>query len=823
MRLLHIYLMLFPISLFAQTNASLTVNELNSYPYFSYATTFEVTDSIYIALEPSLYSYSSDVDVYVTSHKTNSEWLANLSLTDVRSSGFQTQSFSNVDIQTNSLLIVTPGLLSGVNNELIGNGYDVVIDVNQNGELDQGDIIDAKDSVAGFYVVDDFSVNGVHNVQSTDNNGGQWLQQRFYYPDNISSLNELPLLVIAHGYTYTNDVFDYIGNHLASYGYIVAAIDNNTANGLENGTQQSSIDIIENIDYIFDNQSTILGGVLNGHIDMNKLALMGHSTGGEAVVRAYKRLESGETTSNFITEENIDLVISLAPVAFLDGSQSNTETANYALFAGGADLDASGFPTDYYMQTFSLFERSEGNRHAFYLHGVGHNGFVDNGLGAFADGPDLLPISDVNDLVKTYVLALLDYYIKDNYAGIDYLKYGIDHSKPLGVSDSVQMSVEYRSLLDGNVYVVDDFQSQPSVNTSSSSYSVSNTLESIGEYLMEDQDGSLEWDGSQMTNGLTRSRWSDNPRCAILTFDSNSELTYQLAGQNFSNYKSLSMRIAQMTRHPKTLSLNDDLKFTLKLTDVNGNSSSVQSSILNQKIRSPYARSAGGYLDLCLPDGNYTAVSVGGYLPSQQEYSIPGYVSSQSGVGSTPFNISTGLPCTNILVELTSSWCEGWYGGHLEIQDALGNVVGTTTLSAGCGPDYGVGWQSEFQTIHFNLKEFLHNQTNINLAELSSLSIQFGSSYGSAQGAIAIDDIMFNYFSNSQTILHITENDIEMNLFPNPTNTFINCYEKGKKKIYNLLGHIIWEGDGTQIDVSGFSNGVYILETEYGYWKFVKE
>lgn len=40
---------------------------------------------------------------------------------------------------------------------------------------------------------------------------------------------------------------------------------------------------------------------------------------------------------------------------------------------------------------------------------------------------------------------------------------------------------------------------------------------------------------------------------------------------------------------------------------------------------------------------------------------------------------------------------------------------------------------------------------------------------------------------------------------------------KKERKIYNLLGNIIWEGDGTQIDVRGFSNGVCILETKNGY------
>ena len=88
-------------------------------------------------------------------------------------------------------------------------------------------------------------------------------------------------------------------------------------------------------------------------------------------VRAYTRLVSGDYISPHITHENIVLVCSLAPVAFLTPEVTNPLGANYHQFLAAADTDVSGAPVNSYQQAFSIYERGYGNKQITYIHGAG--------------------------------------------------------------------------------------------------------------------------------------------------------------------------------------------------------------------------------------------------------------------------------------------------------------------------------------------------------------------------------------------------------------------------------------------------------------------
>ena len=120
-------------------------------------------------------------------------------------------------------------------------------------------------------------------------------RQDTYFPSNISSLGQLPLVVVSHGNGHNYQWYDHIGNHLASYGYVVMAHQNNTGPG----SHTAAITTIENTDSFFDALPVIASGALQNHVDSSKIMFIGHSRGGDGVVRAYNGLYTGQFSPNF--------------------------------------------------------------------------------------------------------------------------------------------------------------------------------------------------------------------------------------------------------------------------------------------------------------------------------------------------------------------------------------------------------------------------------------------------------------------------------------------------------------------------------------------
>ena len=798
---------------------------LDQFPHFNYLNTQNNSEDLYISIDPFKFPYLSldVVNVYVVEHKTSEQWGMQPELVDVRLSGAQSLLFNGSSLQDNSTLLIAANSLE-IEQLYIGSALDVVLDVNKNGVLDHGDIIDTNDQKPGVYVIQDISVNGFFSIVENQHNGGARMQQKFYYPANVNELDKLPLLIMAHGWTYNNDAYDFLGRHLASYGYVVAGINNNTLNGSNPATEQSSIDIINNVDYIFENQNTILSGVLNGHIDFDNIAFAGHSTGGEAVVRAYNRLLSAETTSLYIDHTNVKLVISLAPVAFLSDSNSNMHQGNYALFVGGADTDASGLPQNNYTQTFSLYERAIGNKHAFYIHGAGHEDFADSGLEIWSYGPNELDVSQGNTITKTYVLALSDYYLKNNQACFDYISKSFTEFQPQGFSEQIIITNEYKAISSADIDVIDDFQTNSDPLLSSSGAVVTTDISSLNEILMKDHDGSFNWTGSQWSNGMSRARYGDNPRCLAFQFDAPKYLTYQFEEtKDWSSVKELTFRVAQLTRHPNTLELDDNLDFTISIEDDNGVESNINFAAYNQFATSPYKRSNGGVLNLCLPAGSYQAVVHGGLYPYDQEFLIPGYVSLTIGPGTSSFYVSAPSGCSDVQVLMYNPYCYGWDFGYLEILNSSGELMGTSTLGTGCEPDHGFGWQNEFQSIHIPLGDFDNNGSSINLNAISKLSFEFGSSSGSPIGAIAIDDISVNTIDQISSYINIDELSVTSSLsqiYPNPTSDVLSVIVNGVNvydlQLFDVNGRLVYNEKSitTQkhiIRTDNLSPGIYNL------------
>ena len=158
------------------------------------------------------------------------------------------------------------------------------------------------------------------------------LQARVWFP---AGEGPFPLALIVHGNHDMEDSSDpgygYLGEHLASRGIILASVDANFLNGslidqvefykdrpgLEEENDARGWLLLEHLAQWRD-WSRHLNDWLFGKVDMDRVALIGHSRGGEAVAiaAAFNRLSHypGDASLEFDYGFNLRGVIAIAPV-----------------------------------------------------------------------------------------------------------------------------------------------------------------------------------------------------------------------------------------------------------------------------------------------------------------------------------------------------------------------------------------------------------------------------------------------------------------------------------------------------------------------------
>ncbi|MFO0974452.1 MAG: hypothetical protein U1A27_13575 [Phycisphaerae bacterium] len=589
------------------TRAQLAGNALGVYPFFEYVRAFNSTESVSLAIDPTRYPSIAGrtADIYIVNAKTDAQWTGDPSLTDVRGAA-QTVTFPGGTIQADTFTIATPGQLASSGGTTdIGKGYDVVVDVNRNGVLDCGDFIDGLgDPEAGMYVVHDISGLGplattAINYTVTGVTAG-FTSERTWYPSNIAAMGQVPLVVISHGNGHLYTWYDYLQQHLASYGYIVMSHQNNTGPGIET----ASTTTLQHTDAILGQQATIGGGVLNGHIDGHKIIWIGHSRGGEGVCRGYDRIfDATFVPTNYVLSD-IRLVSSIAPTDFLGTGSADPHGVTYHLIYGSSDRDVGGYPNNDIADSFNLYERATGFRQATYVQGAFHNDFNccgdDSG---FADGTvnpagTLIGKTEAQKVAKAVYLALIKHYIENNIPAKDYLWRQYEHFKPIGVASTTIVDNEYRPTPNVGRFVIDDYQTNTAANLSSSGGAVATSLANLTEGIMLDNDAVFTWLVSDPFNGMTRGRNTDTPRAVVFDWTVGDDRFYDEtvipAQQNWNNYHYISLRACQGTRHPETVAELADLTFSVVLVDNAAHSSTINIGAYGGGIEEPYQRTGYG-------------------------------------------------------------------------------------------------------------------------------------------------------------------------------------------------------------------------------------
>ena len=171
---------------------------------------------------------------------------------------------------------------------------------------------------------------------------------RVWCPDGAGPF---PLVLIVHGNhdfrKFSDPGYAYLGELLASRGFIMTSVDENFINGLSGENDARAWLLLKHLE-AWKRFNETVDGPFYHRVDMTNIAVMGHSRGGEAAALAatFNRLKS--YPDDFKQEFNFNFAIkSVVAIAPVDGQYKPTgqftplENVNYLLIHGSHDGDVS--------------------------------------------------------------------------------------------------------------------------------------------------------------------------------------------------------------------------------------------------------------------------------------------------------------------------------------------------------------------------------------------------------------------------------------------------------------------------------------------------
>jgi len=421
-------------------------------PYFRYADAFEIGEDVWAGFDPGIVdpaNVGSMCGLYVVPSKTEAQWLMSNSLTHL------TQLGGNANVQRVKLQV---GCFNG-NRHRVWPGvmqpgeYDIVADMGANLTPDAmaftpdnayntpTDIIDGY-FTPGFRVLED---PGVHTqpglvagtwdydraglsalglagvVLVDDENTGyaspgvfslvRWqvaLRARTFFPADMAGVIDpaqisttkasYPLVVIVHGNGHSYTSYDFLLRHLAMNGFVAASIEvPSDMHGLGRGNLALA-------------HVAVLRAKFGNTVD-NNIGLMGHSRGGEGVVKA-ARLNQQQMLGN-----NINAVMALAPTDQYGREVfGGTFATPFFVLYGSRDGDIAGWNPQIFtggytwrMTGFSLYDRASGAPKSMaFVYRATHNGFITGN----ESGDNPISVADQQAIVKAYLTAFFRRHLR---------------------------------------------------------------------------------------------------------------------------------------------------------------------------------------------------------------------------------------------------------------------------------------------------------------------------------------------------------------------------------------------------------------------------
>ncbi|MGH7483263.1 MAG: alpha/beta hydrolase family protein, partial [Longimicrobiales bacterium] len=263
------------------------------------------------------------------------------------------------------------------------------------------------------------------------------LNARVWYP---AGAGPFPLVLAVHGNHDMRDFSDpgyaYLGELLASRGFILVSVDENFLNGRIRQENDARAWLLLKHLEAWRAFTSDVSNPLHGRADFDRIALIGHSRGGEAVAHAaaFNRLPRypDDATVSFDFGFGIRAIIAIAPV---DGQYRPADRlapvrdVSYLVFHGSHDGDVSSFAGLRQYQRVSFTDRPGGSadqlpffKAAVYVYRANH-GQWNTVWGPNDAGPRSARILDLRGLLEpeeqrrfaeVYVSAFLESTLHDD-------------------------------------------------------------------------------------------------------------------------------------------------------------------------------------------------------------------------------------------------------------------------------------------------------------------------------------------------------------------------------------------------------------------------
>jgi dienelactone hydrolase len=294
-----------------------------------------------------------------------------------------------------------------------------------------------------------------------------------------------PLVLVVHGnhsmQDFSDPGYDYLGEFLASRGMILVSVDENFINAswtdmfgrLEKENDARGWLLLEHL-RVWDGWNSDSDHPLSGKIDMDKIALMGHSRGGEAVGHAamLNTLDyyPDDATIKLGYHFNIRGIVAIAPVDGQykpGGTGTKFENVDYLTIHGAQDADVTSFAGAMQYERIKFTDSIYHFKSAVYIAGANHGQFNtswgDNDIGVTFKGilnlGQLMPAAEQQAVAKVYIGAFLEATLNDKK---EYLPLFADARTGKGwLPEAIYLS----QFEDSNTRIWTDFESDFDVKT----------------------------------------------------------------------------------------------------------------------------------------------------------------------------------------------------------------------------------------------------------------------------------------------------------------------------------------------------------------------
>lgn len=258
---------------------------------------------------------------------------------------------------------------------------------------------------------------------------------KVWYPDGKGPF---PLVLIVHGnhlaQDYSDPGYDYLGELLASRGFIMASVDENFFNGsftnffkgLKTENDARGWMLLEHLN-LWKKWNADSTSIFFEKIDMQNISLIGHSRGGEAVAHAalFNRLPYYPDNAKVQFDYNFNLksIVAIAPSDGQyqpSGIRTPLKDVSYFVLHGAHDADVQSYMGMRQYERVSFSPGFDGFKASLYIFNANHGQFNSSWGRKDYGSPginlinlkQIMPKEEQEKIAKTYISAFLEITLK---------------------------------------------------------------------------------------------------------------------------------------------------------------------------------------------------------------------------------------------------------------------------------------------------------------------------------------------------------------------------------------------------------------------------